>query len=206
MFSELINNPLAAITILGSLVIAVTIHEYAHAYVADRLGDPTPRLMGRVSLNPLVHLDLIGSITMILVGFGWGKPVPFDPFNLQRPRQDAALISIAGPASNVILAISASLLARLFNLQDLALQLTIILVYINLVLAFFNLVPIHPLDGFKIVHGLLSKEQARAWARSKSYGIYLLILILLPLRSGNSSLVHTFLSPPLDFMLKLLLG
>src|SRR3990167_10568404 len=89
---------------IPALLIALTVHEFSHALVADKLGDPTPRLMKRLSLNPLNHLDPIGTLMLLFFHFGWGKPVPFDPFNLRHPRRDAALISLAGPVSNLILA------------------------------------------------------------------------------------------------------
>src|SRR3989344_291453 len=95
-----------------SLVIAITIHEFAHAFVADHLGDPTPRLQGRVTLNPLAHLDPMGTLLLFIVHFGWGKPVQFDPFNLRNPRRDAALISLAGPATNLVTATVASIVMQ----------------------------------------------------------------------------------------------
>src|SRR3989338_3130137 len=109
MISSLFSNPLLLIIYLISLLVAITIHEFSHAYFADKLGDPTARLMGRISLNPLVHLDPLGTLMLFLVGFGWGKPVQFDPFNLANPRRDAAVISFAGPLSNIILANALSL-------------------------------------------------------------------------------------------------
>src|SRR3989304_9414536 len=96
----------------GALLIAVTIHEFAHAFIADKLGDPTPGMQGRISLNPLRHLDPIGTLMLILFRFGWGKPVPFDPFNLRHPKRDSAIIALAGPVSNIILAIFASFILR----------------------------------------------------------------------------------------------
>src|SRR3972149_935093 len=108
---------------LVALIVAITIHEFSHALAAERLGDPTPRLQGRLTLNPLKHLDPIGTILLILVRFGWGKPVQFDPFNLRHPRRDSAIISIAGPVSNAIVAILASLLIQaLFRLQPILVQ------------------------------------------------------------------------------------
>jgi len=203
MISYLFENPFVFFVGLIGLVVAITIHEFAHAYVADRLGDPTPRLMGRVTLNPLAHLDPLGSIAILLVGFGWGKPVQFDPFNLQNPRRDAALISFAGPLSNIILAIILTALARILP-SPYALLLPS-LIYVNCMLALFNLIPIHPLDGFKIVTGLLPEEQARSWETIERYGPVLLIALILPL-TPNGSLVSVLLTPILDFVLTLLLG
>src|SRR4051812_27134518 len=105
MIGSLFTSPLSFFVAAIALLIAITVHEFSHALSADKLGDPTPRLQGRISLNPLVHLDPIGTLLILFVGFGWGKPVVFDPFNLKNPRKDAAIISLAGPASNFILAI-----------------------------------------------------------------------------------------------------
>src|SRR3989344_2874340 len=110
---NLLSNPAELLFIIPTLLAAITVHEFAHAWTADRLGDPTPRLQGRLSLNPLKHLDPLGTLMLLLFRFGWGKPVQFDPFNLKRPRQDGALISLAGPASNLSLALLLSLFVRL---------------------------------------------------------------------------------------------
>ncbi|MEK7065464.1 MAG: site-2 protease family protein, partial [Patescibacteria group bacterium] len=99
MLDQLATNPLGFLFWLIALVVAITIHEFSHAYAADRLGDPTPRLQGRLTLNPLAHLDPLGTLMLLIARFGWGKPVVFDPFNLRHPRRDAAIISFAGPLS-----------------------------------------------------------------------------------------------------------
>src|SRR3989344_7675802 len=113
MLPLIFSNPIFLILWAGSLVIAVTIHEFAHAWAAEQLGDPTPRLAGRLTLNPLAHLDPIGTLCLLIFRFGWGKPVPFDPFNLANPRRDSALISLAGPASNIALAVVLSFIMKL---------------------------------------------------------------------------------------------
>ncbi len=118
MITTLFTNPLFFFLSLFSLVVAITIHEFAHAKAADQLGDPTPRLQGRVTLNPMAHIELYGLLFLLLVGFGWGRPVQFDPFNLKHPRRDAAIISFAGPLSNVILASILSIVLRLFIFID----------------------------------------------------------------------------------------
>src|SRR3990167_2370413 len=104
---------------LFGLIIAITIQEFAHAFLADRLGDPTPRAQGRLTLNPLAHLDPVGTLMLLIFRFGWGKPVIFDPYNLAHPRRDAGLISLAGPVSNIILAIGLSLILRFIPLPTL---------------------------------------------------------------------------------------
>ena len=202
MIQYLFSDPLVFILVVVSLLIAVTVHEFAHAYIADRLGDPTPRLMGRVTLNPLAHLDPVGTIFILLVGFGWGKPVMFDPFNLEHPRRDAAIISFAGPATNLIMAFLVALAVRI---APVPVMLALPIIQLNLILALFNLIPVHPLDGFKIVGGLLSEEQAEDWYGLSRYGMIILLALLLPLTPAGS-IVSLILQPPLAFLLQLLLG
>ena len=209
MLNSLFSNPIYFIIYLISLLIALTIHECSHAWVADRLGDPTARLQGRISLNPLVHLDLYGALFLLSFGFGWGKPVQTDPFNLKNPRKDGALISLAGPASNMILAILLSIILRLFILFHLT-QLSIIgsfllspLIIMNVTLGLFNLIPIHPLDGFAIVSGLLSREKAHEWEGLRRYGMIFLLLLIIPL--GNSSMLDSVFRPIAGFLLQLLI-
>lgn len=214
--SGLLGNPISFIFYAISLVIAITVHEFAHAFSADRLGDPTPRLQGRLTLNPLAHLDPLGTIMLFLVRFGWGKPVQFDPFNLRNPRRDAAIISLAGPGANILIATLSSVILRLLSITPyrplivgsdtplffIAFLQTLIV--LNVVLAIFNLVPIHPLDGFKIVGGLLSQEQARSWYQLERYGIIFLLFLIFPIFGGSSPL-HTLISPPINFLLSILL-
>lgn len=204
------------ITILA-LVVAITVHEFAHGLAADRLGDPTPRIQGRLSLNPLAHLDWIGSFLvpafLILSGspllFGWAKPVQFDPYNLERPRRDAALISFAGPLANLLLAIFFGLLFQtatyLHLWEGIGALVARKIVEINVVLAVFNLVPIHPLDGGKILVGLLPPRDALVWDRFlNQYGFILLLFLILPF-FGGASLLWTILGPTIDFLLKVIL-
>ncbi len=198
---------------LIALVIALSVHEYAHARLADELGDPTPRLAGRLTLNPLAHFDLLGTLALFIFHFGWGKPVPIDPFNLRHPRRDEALIALAGPASNFLTAFLAAILFRLgqpffFNplLTPLAfiLQATVIL---NLGLGIFNLIPLPPLDGSKILLGFLPPQLAGELEPTLNrYSlILLLVLIFLPLPNGGT-LVEIILGPILTFTSRLLLG
>lgn len=185
-----------------ALIIAVTIHEFAHALIADKLGDPTPTLAGRLSLNPLKHLDPIGTLMLLIFRFGWGKPVPFDPFNLRHPKRDSALIALAGPTSNLILAALLSVVLKLTALPLLTLLIPIIIININL--AIFNLLPIPPLDGSKILYGLLPLNWAEEYnSFMKDYGILLLILLILPI--GGTSLVINLILPVINSLLSLLL-
>lgn len=186
-----------------SLIIAVTIHESAHAFVADKLGDPTARLAGRVTLNPLKHLDPIGTLMLVFFRFGWGKPVPFDPFNLQHPKRDSALISLAGPASNLVFATLLSLAAKAAGLPLLSL-ISIPLIIMNINLAIFNLIPIPPLDGSKILYGILPISWAEEFNHfMKDYGMLLLILLILPI--GGTSLVINLILPVINLITNLLL-
>ncbi|MCX6730317.1 MAG: site-2 protease family protein [Candidatus Roizmanbacteria bacterium] len=197
------SNPIIIIVGFIAIIIALSIHEAAHALAADKLGDPTPRLDGRITLNPLAHLDLSGLLFMLFFGFGWGKPVMFDPYNLKNPRRDAALISLAGPASNFILAICLSILMKTFNLFNLPLISTIgyVLIRTNIFLGIFNLLPIHPLDGFKVVGGILSPEQAIDWFQLQRYGMIFLLLLIIPL--GSHSMLDTIMQPIQNFIVPL---
>ncbi len=211
MFSLLSSSPLAFLLYVLALLIAITIHEYSHAKVADYLGDPTPRLQGRLTLNPLAHLDPIGTLLLFLVGFGWGKPVMFDPFNLKEPRKDAALISLAGPGSNFIVALGLSIILRLFIFFNLSFLLTIgsvifvPIIFLNVLLGVFNFIPVEPLDGFKIVGGLFSDAKAHEWYQLQRYGLIFLIVLILPLGPQGSSMLSFILGPVINFILKLLL-
>lgn len=204
MLESLLTSPFLFILWLLALFIAITIHEFSHALVADRLGDPTPRLMGRLTLNPLAHLDTLGTLMLLLFRFGWGKPVEFDPFNLKNPRRDAALISLAGPVSNLLLALILSILVRTPVVPPFLIQFLLPIIMLNIMLAIFNLIPIHPLDGFKIVGGLLSENQAREWATLERYGFLFLLLLIFPI--GGKSLLFSILDPVINFLLYLFLG
>lgn len=204
MLSSLLSNPLGFLIFIVILLFTIAVHEYAHAKVADHLGDPTGRLMGRTTLNPLAHIDLFGLLFLLFFGFGWGKPVPFDPFNLKNPRRDAALISFAGPVSNFIIAALASLLLKLFILFKLETLFFIgsyfllPLITFNLLLGTFNLIPIAPLDGFKVVGGLLPRSKADEWYQLEKYGILFLLALLLPI--GGKSILEAILRPTLYFL------
>jgi len=195
-----------------AFLIAITIHEASHAFAADRLGDPTARLMGRLSLNPLVHYDPIGTSLLLLlvflralgfpvIPFGWAKPVQFDPYNLKNPRRDSALISLAGPVSNLLLAALLSLIARFLGGATFLLPV----ITLNVVLAIFNLVPLHPLDGGKIFIGLLpEREAAEADLFLQRYGMIILFFLIFPSINGTSPL-FAVISPVINFVLGILL-
>lgn len=204
----LFSNPIAFAVLAGVLLVAFTIHEFAHAWVADRLGDPTPRANDRVSLNPLVHLDPLGTLALLFVGFGWGKPVPFDPYNLKNPVQDGAKIAAAGPISNLLIAGILAIIYKLGILGFLSfLPIDAILTYavtINVVLAVFNLLPVYPLDGEKIAVALLPRPTAIEFEQfMRRYGTYVLLFLILPW-SGSSPLSR-LISPVIDWVLGLLI-
>lgn len=209
MLELLIQSPLIFIIIVLLLIAAVTIHEFSHAKAADHLGDPTPRLAGRLTLNPGAHLDPLGSLLFILAGFGWGKPVPFDPFNLKNPKKDAALISFAGPLSNLIMAVVSSLILRIiynlpiFFMGSFVVNILVLFIRFNVLLAVFNLVPIHPLDGFKVVAGLLPKKYYHDWMDLERFGMIFLLFLILPF--FGSSPIIAIINPITNLLLSFLL-
>jgi len=196
---NLIND---TINLILLLFVSIPIHEYSHALVADRLGDPTPRAKGRLTLNPLVHLEPLGVLFIIIWKFGWGKPVPYDPYNLNDPDRDGAKIALAGPLSSFILALFAAVLMRLFSGTFIAL-LAYILLTQNILLAIFNLMPIHPLDGFQVVAGVLPESQREEWYSLRRYGLVLLLFMLFPLVNGQS-LLFTVIRPVVNLILGIL--
>lgn len=159
-----------------ALLVAITIHEATHAWVAFRLGDPTAKLNGRLTLNPLAHLDPLGSIMLLVAHFGWGKPVPIDWRNLKNPSTDNFLIAVAGPISNFILAFLLGFIFKVFPNVPFISDLLRNVVLINVALGIFNLLPIPPLDGSKIWHLILSDEN---YYVLEEMGRYLLIAVLI---------------------------
>ncbi|MCL0064346.1 site-2 protease family protein [Dehalococcoidia bacterium] len=177
------------LTVILALLIVVTFHEFSHAWVADRLGDDTARRMGRLSLNPLAHLDRLGTLMFLLVGFGWGKPVPVNPYRLRRdPRSGMAIAAAVGPLSNLIMA---GFFAMPFRLDLLhwspsispsvgGLLTTLIgeIIRLNLIVAIFNSLPIPPLDGFKVAVGILPPRWAYSLAGTERYGLMILLMLI----------------------------
>jgi Zn-dependent protease len=187
-----------------ALLIAAPFHEFAHGYAADRLGDPTPRRAGRLTLNPLAHLDPWGTFLLLVFGFGWAKPVPIDPAYFPDWRRGLITVAAAGPLANVILALLFGLPFKLglVTPETLGGALLFTIVLINGVLAVFNLIPIPPLDGSKILIGLLPGQLGVAYARFQAYGpLLLLLLLILPNR-----LLASIVGPPLDWVVRLATG
>jgi Zn-dependent protease len=174
------SDPLALAITLAAVVVAATVHEFAHALVADRLGDPTARNLGRLSLNPLVHLDLLGTLFFVVFGFGWARPVPVNPRNFEDPGRGMLQVALAGPLANVTLAflLGALLKAPGLTLDSLTAAALLTLIRINIILAVFNLIPIPPLDGSRILEALLGGRQALTYHRLQPYGTLLLLVLL----------------------------
>ncbi len=201
------NALLNLVLTLPAVLIAITFHEYAHAFAADRLGDDTPRRQGRLSLNPLAHLDPIGSIMLVFAGFGWGKPVEIEPRNFKRNismTAGEAIVSIAGPAMNLLLAIVFSILlfaiakfAPLFGMTQVGsiiLSLIQITIIINVGLGVFNLIPLPPLDGSKILNHFLPYN-AKEWFARYSQIFYIVFVVL-----WITGLAGTIISPIIDLV------
>lgn len=189
-----------------AFLIAITMHEAAHAWMSDKLGDQTARNMGRLTINPLAHIDLYGTVLFPLILillrfpiiFGWAKPVQFNPYNLRNPRRDAALISLAGPFSNLLTATLLSFILRAMSPFSPLIAFSNIItsvIWVNIGIAIFNLIPIHPLDGGKILVGLLPRKEAyEADLFLKRYGIILLFFFIFPV-FGGLSLVSIIIWP-----------
>lgn len=193
------------IFVVAVIIFSAVIHEVMHGVAADRLGDPTARYAGRLTLNPVPHLDLWGSIIIPIslalahspIFFGYAKPVPYNPYNLKPGRFSEAIVAFAGPASNLVIALIMSLVLRLGLVGDLAAGLVFIVVVVNVMLFFFNLIPIPPLDGSKVLEPLLPSSLARGYGQWRERmesnpltGIILAVVIILLLGSSFGSLVY----------------
>ena len=199
MLGLLFSSPLAFFLILIGLLLSISLHEAAHCYVTDGLGDPTPRLKGRLTLDPRAHLDPLGTILIILTGFGWGKAAPYDPYNLKSPVRDTAIIAIAGPLTNLLIALVLSVLSKMFA-SDFFSLFAGVLIQINLSLALFNLLPVYPLDGGKIMRAVLPVESSLEYeAIMERYGQFILLFLILPIFNGQSAAVQ-LLSPIINLL------
>lgn len=216
---EILNAPF-----IIAILVALTVHEWAHAFVADRLGDPTPREQGRLTLNPIAHLDPFGTIMFFLVHFGWGKPVPVDPRYFKYYKRDTALVAIAGPVSNLILAFIAFFLlvwltpdmqvssvndlltsgALGERLQAFVVEVLMNSLFINLGLMAFNLLPIAPLDGSKVLHPFIPLRYELQYEQFLQRGPMILIGLLIAERVFHVPILVTWISWIMDGVLSLM--
>lgn len=204
MFSSLQEFIYWVVVAVPSILVAATIHEYAHAYTAFKLGDATAKAEGRLTLNPIKHIDPIGFISMILFRFGWSKPVPINENNFTKREFHTALVAIAGPISNILLVLLIALINYLLNpTQPLVVFLLYTFTTINVILAIFNLLPIPPLDGHKIVRAISPKNLRSYWEGLEKYSIILILLLILPF-SPLSKFVSSFIGNTLSSILSML--
>jgi Zn-dependent protease len=196
-----------------AFLLAITVHEYAHAYTANRFGDHTARDMGRLTLNPLPHLDLFGLIAMLFMGFGWAKPVMVNPHNLKDPRRDNLWISLAGPASNLGSALILGLIFRMLgpllsssNIGQLIIVMVLLAVRLNIILAIFNLLPIPPLDGYHVLEGLVSTETYVRMQAFESAGSMVLLGLVLVSSFARINIFGTIFNPFLALFGNLFVG
>jgi len=199
-------NTLGLVFFFVIIIPSAIIHEYAHAWMADRLGDPTARQMGRLTLNPIPHIDLFGTILMpaflFLVSggsflFAYAKPVPYNPYNLRDQKKDPALVGIAGPAANIILALIFGLIIRFIPANGFSLLLQII-VYANVLLAVFNMIPIPPLDGSKVLFALLPDSAWQLRQNLERYGFMILLFFIF--------FAFRLIAPIINFVFSLIVG
>ena len=190
---------------------ALSFHEFAHAWMASKCGDNTAARMGRLTLNPIAHLDLMGSMMILFVGFGWAKPVPVDYRNLNHPRKDIMKIAAAGPISNLLLAMIAGMLFRVLTGMSLVTGSTFqILIYyfvqINITLAIFNLIPVAPLDGSQIFSSYLMKTNPQLAIKIQSYGPQVLFGLILFGYVTGFSILWLIMKPFVNFFMLLFIG
>ena len=203
------NIILTKLLTLPGIIIGLSFHEFAHAWVSDRLGDPTPRRDGRVTINPLAHIDWIGFACLLLVGFGWGRPVVIDPRYYKNRRRDEFLVAIAGVTMNLIIAIVLSIPARLMMKHyassapsDIMYNIYLMIFYaisINVVLMVFNLLPVPPLDGWNIVTQLFKLDKYDWWYKVYQYGTYILLALII------LNVTDLVLTPLVSAIMKILL-
>ena len=200
------------IILLPILVFSLCFHEFSHGYIAYRLGDATAAQQGRLTLNPLAHLDPVGSIMLLFVGFGWAKPVPVNPVNFTNPRIDMMKVAFAGPASNIILAFIGGSILRLFILFGFLQNQTIAqslyyFIYINIALAIFNMIPVAPLDGSQIFSNLISKNNPELAWKLQIYGPkVLMMLIFISIIMPQFSIFRIIMSPIINLFMFLFAG
>ncbi len=204
MINLFLAHPILFLIIFPGILLTIAFHEYAHCWTADKLGDPTPRVKGRLTLDPRAHLDPLGVLAILLTRFGWGKPAPYDPFNLKDPVRDTALIAASGALINFLIAWLLIIITKAFPVSGLWLMALVQLAAINIYLALFNLIPVKPLDGSKVLFALLPKEMAMEYEQiMDKFGMMILLLLIIPFAGGQAPVVQ-LISPIADFFLNLM--
>ena len=198
------QDPIGFIAFVIAIILGITVHEFMHAYTATRLGDDTARLLGRLSLNPMAHLDPFGTLLIVLAGFGYGKPVPFNESRL-RSALGVSAVALAGPFANLVLAFVCAIPLRFGDAEMLDGAYGVVLeaiVFYNCILAIFNLIPIPPLDGSNVVYGLLPPQQKYTWRSYQQYGP----MILLALLFFGAQFLRVIVFGPALFLFRLFTG
>ncbi len=194
------------ILLIPMLVFALVFHEFSHAWVANKLGDPTARYSGRLTLNPLAHLDPFGSLMILFVGFGWAKPVPVDSRYLANPRVDMMKIAFAGPAANLLLAFVGGTIIRSGLVSGSITLMILLFTQINIMLAVFNMIPIPPLDGSQIFSGIMSRKNPELVYKLQMYGPQILLGLIMIGYFTKISPIWIVMSPFVNFFLFLFAG
>ena len=203
----LFRDPIEVLILLiPMLVFALVFHEFSHAWVANKLGDPTARYSGRLTLNPLAHLDPFGSLMILFVGFGWAKPVPVDSRYLANPRVDMMKIAFAGPAANLLLAFVGGTIIRTGLVSDSITLMILLFTQINIMLAVFNMIPIPPLDGSQIFSGIMSRKNPELVYKLQMYGPQILLGLIMIGYFTKISPIWIVMSPFVNFFLFLFAG
>ena len=194
------------VLLIPVLLFALVFHEFSHGWVANKLGDPTAKYAGRLTLNPMVHLDILGSLMILFVGFGWAKPVPVDSRYLANPRIDMMKIAFAGPAANLLLALIAGTIIRITGYMGVLTSMLIMFTQINIMLAVFNMIPIPPLDGSQIFSGLMVRHNPDIVMKLQMYGPQILMGLILFGMFTSFSPIWMIISPFVNFFMFLFAG